>query len=124
MAQKRIKRRPVSLAEIRKRLLSGYLRLSLSSVQNYSPVRRLKASSSFLQCSRYRFHGLRFLSLATAFAYRMPAEFRATDLRVKKTCGVRFAPGANAEKIREFLTNSRRLNPRIIIVFLSRFRLR
>ena len=35
-----------------------------------------------------------------------------------------FAPGANAAKISEFFTNSRRLNPRIMIVSLSSFRLR
>src|SRR6266403_6147396 len=31
-----------------------------------------------------------------------------TDLRGKKNCGARFAPGANAAKIREFFANSRR----------------
>src|SRR6266478_160170 len=31
-----------------------------------------------------------------------------TDLRGKRNCGARFAPGANAAKIREFFANSRR----------------
>src|SRR5207253_11440403 len=56
----------------------------------------------------YRFHGLRFLSLAVAFAYRMPAKFRNADLRGKKNCGARFPPTANAAKIREFFADSRR----------------
>src|SRR5216684_5074371 len=38
----------------------------------------------------------------------MPARFRKADLRGKKNFGARFAPGANAAKIREFFANSRR----------------
>src|SRR5437867_3835871 len=43
-----------------------------------------------------------FLSLISALAFRMPAKFRKADLRGKKNCGARFAPGANAAKLREF----------------------
>src|ERR1700693_4617394 len=108
MAQKRVKRRPVRFTEIRQCLLRRCVRLSFSSAHHERPMRRVERRSSFLQCSRYRFHGLRFLSLTAAFAYRMPAKFRNADLRGKKNCGARFAPGANAAKIREFFANSRR----------------
>src|SRR4029077_7098830 len=121
MAQKRVKRRPVSFAEIRKRLLRCCFRLGFSRAQHQGPMRRLKASPSLLQCSSYRFHGLRFLSLAP-FAYRMPAKFRKADLRGKKNCGARFAPGANAAKIREFFANSRRASRAIMAVLELRFR--
>src|SRR6266446_825435 len=48
--------------------------------------------------------------MVAAFAYRMPAKFRNADLRGKKNCGARFAPAANAAKIREFFANSQRPN--------------
>src|SRR6266478_6180161 len=57
-------------------------------------------------------------------AYQMPAKFRRADLRGKKNCGARFAPGANAAKIREFFANSRRLELAIMTVSFQRFRLR
>src|SRR5713101_9046975 len=108
MTYKSIKRWPIRFTEIGQRLLGRCVRLSFSGTQHHGPVCRLKCSPSFLQCSRYRFHGLRFLSLAAAFAYRMPARFRKADLRGKKNFGARFAPVANAAKIREFFANSRR----------------
>src|SRR6266404_9022115 len=98
--------------------------LGFSGTQHHGPVCRLKCSSAFLQCSRYRFDGFMFLSLAAAFAYRMPARFRKADLRGKKIFGAQFAPSGNAVKIREFFTNSRRLEPAIMPVSFPRFRLR
>src|SRR5438067_13599973 len=111
MAQKRVKRRPVRFAEIGEGFLPRFFRLSFSGAQYKGPVRRLKPSSSFLQCSGYRFHVLRFLSLAAAFAYRMSAELREADLRGEKNCGAGFATGAAAAKVGEFFTNARRLKP-------------
>src|SRR6266478_9301184 len=40
------------------------------------------------------------------------SKFRNADLRGKKNCRARFAPRANAAKLREFFVNSRRLGPR------------
>src|SRR6202030_772564 len=84
MTQKSVKRRPVRFTEIRQCFLRGCVRLGFPSAHHERPMRRVEWRSSFLQCSRYRFHGLRFLSLAAAFAYRMPAKFRNADLRGKK----------------------------------------
>ena len=49
-------------------------------------------------------------------AYQMPTEFGLTDLRGEKNCGARFAPGANAAKLREFSANSRRTTRAIMTV--------
>src|SRR4030095_670264 len=106
MTQKSIKRRPVRFAEIGEGFLRRFFRLSFSSAQNQGPVRRLKPSSSFLQCSTYRYNGLSFLSLAEAFAYRMPAKFRKAVLRGEKTKSTRLPLVRNPLKLREFFANS------------------
>jgi hypothetical protein len=54
-SQKGIKGWPIRFAEVGKRF-SGCFRWIRSSARNEGPVRRLKPSSSFLQCSAYRFH--------------------------------------------------------------------
>ena len=55
-SQKGIKGWPIRFTEIGKRFSACFCWIRLSSAQNQSPVRRLKPSSSFLQCSVYRFH--------------------------------------------------------------------
>src|SRR5229473_1811278 len=106
MTYKSIKRWPIRFTEIGQRLLGRCVRLSFSGTQHHGPVCRLKCSPSFLQCSRYRFHGLRFLSLAAAFAYRMPAKFRKADLRGKKIKLTQLPLVRNPLKLREFFANS------------------
>src|SRR5882724_3017095 len=100
-SHKAVKRRPVRFAEIGKRFSRCFRWIRLSSAQHESPVRRLKRRSAFLQCSRYRFHNF-VISLSNANAV---VNDRSTR---EENCGARFPPGANAAKIREFLTNSRR----------------
>src|SRR6476659_1811025 len=105
MAQEGIKRRPIGLKETRTSLLRRCVRLSFASAHHERPMCRVERGSSFLQRSRYRFHGLRFLSLA-AFAYRMPAKLREADLRGKKIKSTRFPLVRNPVKLREFFANS------------------
>src|SRR6266705_1037675 len=108
-SQKGVKGWPIRFTEIGKRFSSCFRRIGLSSAQNQSPMRRLKRRSALLQCSGYRFHNF-VISLSNANAV---VNDRSTR---EENCGARFPPGANAAKIREFLTNSRRLSPRIMIV--------
>src|SRR5204862_8013095 len=107
-SQKGIKGWPIRFTEIGKRFSCCFRWIGLSSAQDQSPMRRLKRRSSLLQCSRYRFHNLGSPFVDGVSALRMLAEFSEPDLRGNKNCRARFAPGANAAKIREFLTNSRR----------------
>src|SRR6266436_2244920 len=100
-SQKGIKGRPIRFTEIGKRFSRCFRWIGLSSAQDQSPVRRLKCSSALLQCSGYRFHNF-VISLSNANAV---VNDRSTR---EENCGARFAPGANAAKIREFLTNSQR----------------
>src|SRR6266576_7029986 len=101
-SQKSVKGWPIPFTEIGKRFPSCFRWIGLSSAQDQSPMRRLKRRSSLLQCSRYRFHNLGSPFVDGVSAHRMPAEFRKADLRGKKNRGVRFAPDANAARIREF----------------------
>src|SRR6266498_3322904 len=123
-SQKCIKGWPIRFTEIGKRFSCCFRWIGLSSAQNQSPVRRLKRRSALLQCSRYRFHNLGSPFVDGVSAHRMPVEFWEPDLRGKKNCGPRFAPGANAANIRELSANSRRLGPAIMTVSFPRFRLR
>src|SRR6267142_5798612 len=107
-SQKGVKGWPVRFTKIGKRFSRCFCWIGLSGAQNQSPMRRLKRRSSLLQCSGYRFHNLGSPFVDEVLAHRMPVEFREPDLRGKKNCGARFAPGANAAKIREFFANSRR----------------
>src|SRR5690349_15805813 len=123
MTDKSIKGRPIRFAKVRQRLLGRHVGLGFSGTQHHRPVCRLKCSSPFLQCSRYSFHGLRFLSLPAAFAYRMPAKLRNADLRGKKNCRARFTPRPNAAEIREFFANSRGYMRDLMTVSFREFRL-
>src|SRR6266403_650528 len=106
-SQKGVKGWPIRFTEIGKSFSSCFRWIGLSSARNESPVRRLKRRSALLQCSRYRFHNLGSPFVDGVSAHRMPVEFCEPDLRGKKNCGARFAPGANAAEIREFFANSR-----------------
>src|SRR6266403_768071 len=100
-SQKGIKRWPIRFTEIGKRFSCSFRWIGLSSAQDQSPMRRLKCRSALLQCSGYRFHNF-VISLSNANAV-------VNDLSTREeNCGARFPPGANAAKIRGFLTNSRR----------------
>jgi hypothetical protein len=57
-SQKGVKGWPIRFTEIGKRFSSCFRWIGLSSAQDQSPMRRLKRSSSLLQCSGYRFHRL------------------------------------------------------------------
>ena len=74
-SQKRIKRWPVRFTEIGKRFSCCFRWIGLSSAQDQSPVRRLKRSSSLLQCSGYRFHNFGSPFVDGVSAHRMPVEF-------------------------------------------------
>src|SRR5438477_2673141 len=102
-SQKAIKGWPIRFTEIGKRFSSCFRWIGLSSAQDQSPMRRLKRRSALLQCSRYRFHNF-VISLSNANAVLNDRSTR------EENCGARFAPGANAAKIREFFANSRRLS--------------
>src|SRR6267378_5052785 len=113
-SQKGIKGWPIRFTEIGKRFSRCFRWIGLASAQDQSPMRRLKRRSAFLQCSRYRFHNF-VISLSNANAV---VNDRSTR---EENCGARFAPGANAAKIREFSANSRRLEPAIMTVSFPRF---
>jgi hypothetical protein len=70
-------------------------------------VRRLKPSSSFLQCSGYWFHGIDQAPFVNGgLAYQMPTEFGLTDLRGKKIKSTQLPLVRNPLKLREFFANS------------------
>src|SRR5947199_834142 len=80
-SQKSIKGWPIRFAEIGKRFSCCFRWVGLSSAQDESPVRRLKRRSSFLQCSRYRFHNLGSPFVDGVSVHRMPVEYLEHDLR-------------------------------------------
>src|SRR5260370_11183601 len=87
---------PIRFTEIGKRFPSCFRWIGLSSTQDQSPVCRFKRRSALLQCSRYRFHNFGSPFVDVVSAHRMPVELSEPDLRGKKKCGARFAPGANS----------------------------
>src|SRR6266404_2373233 len=85
-SHKAVKRRPICFAEIGKCLSCCFCWIGVSGTQNQSPVRGLKRSSSFLQCSGYRFHNF-VISLSNANAVVNDRSTREEKLWSKISAG-------------------------------------